>query len=60
MSVSDSWGMNQERRWRETRPSAAVMRGDEQLFSVWKGGEKDSACQGLEKLLVLLVLSLYF
>lgn len=38
--------------------SAVVMGGDEQLF--WKGGEKDSVCQGLEKLLVLLVLSLYF
>lgn len=38
--------------------SAAVMGGDEQLF--WKGQQKDSVCQGLEKLLVLLVLSLYF
>lgn len=38
--------------------SAAVMGGDEQLF--WKGGEKDSVCQGLEKLLVMLLLSFKF
>lgn len=36
--------------------SAVVTGGDEQLFGDWKGGKKDADHQGLEKLLVLLVL----